>query len=92
MNIVLALFFLFLICTGIVFIRWDYLSAAKHQKAFAEKKPELLAIVRAHMETETKDQLVERIMRIVNILPNQDLENFCKNILTYKSNTSSIKP
>ena len=77
----LTLFILFLIGAAIAFLRWDYLDAEKRRKAFAEKQPELLDIVRAHVENETREQLVDRVVGIAAALPQRQLEIACKRIL-----------
>jgi fructose-1-phosphate kinase PfkB-like protein len=80
-HIFLASIFSLLICAVFVLIIWDFKTITKRQKAFTEKKPELLAIVRARMETETKEQLVQRLVNIAGNLPPRVLEETCKRII-----------
>ena len=72
-------------------VRWDYRRAVARQNAFNKRKQEiLLPCVRRHVEKETKEQLVNRLVKIAGNLPSWRLESLCRAIQEDSTKTPLI--
>jgi uncharacterized membrane protein len=76
MNIILAIFILFIIIITVCAFYSEY----SNYKEISEEKEEILNKLRKFLESQTKEQLIERLVNIVKTFPLSTFEYLKNNL------------